>query len=238
MASGSAGGGDAARAGASDRAAAAPRLPHGEAVYRQLRTELVDGAIPAGSRVLEVELADRLAVSRTPVREALRRLESDGFVQRVGPNRLVATPSGVDDLGDIGLLRVELDGLAARLAVQRATRRDWDHVRALVAGLASIAPEDTQALGTAHAEVHRAVHGIGFGPRIALFVEHHIQPYIELAVNVGPTRSPSSVHRHHEALVRALSSGDVDRAVAAARAHAEQGGHTAKSVRLGTTRSR
>jgi DNA-binding GntR family transcriptional regulator len=207
------------------------RLSHGEAVYRQLRTELVDGAIPAGSRVLEVELAERLAVSRTPVREALRRLESDGFVQRVGANRLVATPSGVDDLGDIGLLRVELDGLAARLAVQRATRRDWDHVRGLVGGLAGTAPQDAQALGIAHAEVHRAVYGIGFGPRMALFVEHHVQPYIELAVNVGPTRSPSSVHRQHEALVRALSSGDVDRAVAAARAHAEQGGHTAKRTR-------
>ena len=207
------------------------RLPHGEAVYRRLRAELVDGAIPAGSRILEVELADRLGVSRTPIREALRRLESDGFVQRVGPNRLVATPSGVDDLGDIGLLRVELDGLAARLAVRRATRRDWDHVRALVTELAGIAPEHTQALGTAHAEVHRAVYGIGFGPRLALFVEHHIQPYIELAVNVGPTPSPSSAHRQHAALVRALSSGDVDRAVAAARAHAEQGGHAAKSAR-------
>jgi DNA-binding GntR family transcriptional regulator len=208
------------------------RLSHGEAVYRQLRGELVDGVIPAGSRVLEVELADRLAVSRTPVREALRRLESDGFVQRVGPNRLVATPSGVDDLGDIGLLRVELDGLAARLAVRRATRRDWDHVRALVAALADVASEDIQALGTAHAEVHRAVYGIGFGPRMALFVEHHLQPYIELTVNVGQARSPSSVHRQHQALVRALSSGDVDRAVAAARAHAEQGGHTAKNLRL------
>lgn len=214
------------------RAADAPaRLPHGETVYRQLRGELIDGTIPPGTRLLEVEVAERLAVSRTPVREALRRLESEGFVQRVGANRLVATPAGIDDIGDIGLLRVELDSLAARLAVERASRRDWDQIRALVDRLAEVDPDDPDALGEAHSEVHRAIYAVGFGPRMTLFVENHVQPYIDLAVNVGPAMgTPASVHRSHLGLLRALSSGEVDRAVSTARAHAEDGRRVARAT--------
>jgi DNA-binding GntR family transcriptional regulator len=200
-------------------------------VYRRLRGELLDGTIPPGTRLLEVEIAQRLSVSRTPVREALHRLAGDGFIQRTGPNRLVATPAGVDDLGDIGLLRVELDGLAARLAVERATRRDWDHVRALVDRLAEVEADDADALGAAHSEVHRAIYAVGFGPRMALFVDNHVQPSIDLVVNVGPSLgAPRAVYRDHLALLRALSSGDVERAVTAAREHAQSGRHTAKAA--------
>ena len=97
-----------------------------EAVYAELRRELLADEILPGARLREVDLADRLSVSRTPVREALRRLESDGFVQRSASGRLVATPAGPDDLGDIGLLRIEIDGLAARLASARGSEADWD----------------------------------------------------------------------------------------------------------------
>ena len=90
---------------------------HATVVYNQLRRHLVTGELAPGTRLVEVELAERLGVSRTPVREALRRLESDGFVQRVAGTGLIVTPMGPDDIGDIGQLRVEIDGVAARLAV-------------------------------------------------------------------------------------------------------------------------
>ena len=89
-----------------------PERPAYESTYAQLRKELLTDLIAPGMRLREVEIADRLQVSRTPVREALRRLESDGFVER-SEGGLVATPTGPDDLGDIGLLRVEIDGCHA-----------------------------------------------------------------------------------------------------------------------------
>ena len=58
-----------------------------ESVYRQLREQIVSGVYRAGDRLPEVSLSAALAVSRTPVREALRRLESDGLVQGSGPGR-------------------------------------------------------------------------------------------------------------------------------------------------------
>ncbi len=192
-------------------------------MYEQLRRELIDGTVPPGARVVEADIAERMSVSRTPIREALRRLESDGFVQRRGP-RLITTPIGPDDLGDIGLLRVELDGLAARLAVARGTTRDWDAARQVVDRLAGIPDGDVDALAIAHADVHRAIYALGFSPRMSLFVENHVLGYIELAQSVGSKRtSPESSYRQHRALLKVLSSGNPERAEQAARDHARTG---------------
>lgn len=208
------------------------RRSHGETTYLRLRKELVDGTIPPGTRLLESEIGERLGVSRTPVREALRRLESDGFVQRLGPNKIVATPMGPDDIGDIGLLRVEIDGLAARLAATRATPDDWARIRERIDALLDIKEGDDEALSLAHSKIHRAVYAAGFGPRMAFFVENHILPYVELTTNAGSGKvTPASVHRSHLTLLRALSSGDLERAVAAARRHAGAGARAAKAVR-------
>lgn len=184
---------------------------------------MIDGTIPPGARLVEADIADRMNVSRTPIREALRRLESDGFVQRRGP-RLITTPIGPDDLGDIGLLRVELDGLAARLAVARGTSRDWEAARQVVERLAEVPERDVDALAIAHANVHRAIYAMGFSPRMSLFVENHVLGYIELAQSVGsPRTTPESSYRQHLALLKILSSGDPERAEQAARQHARTG---------------
>lgn len=204
-------------------------VSHGENAYRTLRRELLDGTIAPGSRLFEIEIAERLRVSRTPVREALRRLESDGFVQRVGRSTLVATPAGPDDLGDIGLLRIEIDGLAARLTATRATARDWEELRRLLECIGT-AGEDATALNDAHVEFHRALYAVGFGPRMFGFVDNHVLPYLDVAVNAGAGESTSgSSLRSHSDLLRALSSGSVERAVQAARMHAEGGIVVAKS---------
>jgi DNA-binding GntR family transcriptional regulator len=195
---------------------------------------MIDGSIPPGARLVEADIAERMSVSRTPIREALRRLESDGFVQRRGP-RLITTPVGPDDLGDIGLLRVELDGLAARLAVARGTSRDWDLAREVVDRLADIAEDDLDALAQAHANVHRAIYAMGFSPRMSLFVENHVLGYIELAQSIGSTRTtPESSYRAHLALLKVLSAGDPARAEEAAREHARVGARV--SARATATR--
>jgi DNA-binding GntR family transcriptional regulator len=198
-----------------------------DTVYRALRRELIDGTVPPGSRLVEEDIAERMLASRTPVREALRRLESDGFVQRRGA-RLITTPVGPDDLGDIALLRVELDGLAARLAVARATARDWERAQETVEQLLLVPDGDDEALAQAHAKVHGAVYSLGFSPRMSLFVENHVLSYIEVALSAGSSRTtPESTYRAHTALLRALSSGDPAHAEAVAREHARKGSRVA-----------
>lgn len=206
-------------------------LSHGETAYRILRHRLLNGTIAPGTRLLESELAQEISVSRTPIREALRKLESDGFVQRIGRSTLVATPSGPDDLGDIGLMRIEIDGLAARLAATRASNRDWAELTHLLKEIEK-AGEDPVDLNRAHMEFHRAIYAVGFGPRMFLFVDNHILPYLDVTVNAGNSTATSrNSHRSHNDLLKSLSSGNIERAINAARSHAEGGIVTAKSDR-------
>jgi DNA-binding GntR family transcriptional regulator len=204
--------------------------PAYEATYAQLRRELLTDVIGPGERLREVELAERLQVSRTPVREALRRLESDGFVERSPTGGLVATSTGPDDLGDIGLLRIEIDGLAARLAATRGTESDWAQAFFLVAQLRTAA--DEVELAHTHRMLHREIYAIAFSPRMASLFDSQLLPYIEEVVNVGPGKDsdPDGAFRQHLALVRALSSGDAERAARASRDHAASGARYAKST--------
>ena len=182
-------------------------------------------------RLREVELAERLQVSRTPVREALRRLESDGFVERAPAGGLVATPTGPDDLGDIGLLRIEVDGLAARLAATRGTEADWAQVFFLVSQLRTAA--DDAELAHAPPAVpprdlrHRA--SARAWPRSSTA---SCSPTSRRRSTSGPGKDsdPEGAFRQHLTLVRALSSGDAERAAAAARDHAASGLRYAKST--------
>jgi DNA-binding GntR family transcriptional regulator len=208
---------------------AAGDRPAYEATYAQLRRELLADVIPPGMRMREVELAERLQVSRTPVREALRRLESDGFVRRGASGGLEATPTGPDDLGDIGLLRIEIDGLAARLAATRGQAEDWDNALFLVAQLRTAGDEVEMA--HLHRLLHREIYAVAFSPRMAAFFNSQLLPYVEEAVNVGPGHDsdPEGSFHQHLALLRDLASGDVERAVHAAREHAAAGVRFAKS---------
>lgn len=209
-------------------AALQPKQSTYELVYERLRRAVLDGTIAAGSRLVELELAEQLEVSRTPVREALRRLESDGFAQRVSGRGLVVTPSGPDDIGDIALLRVEIEGLAARLAALRASKADWDNVAIRIEAMRRA--RDDEELSRAHLEVHRSILGLGFSPRMSGFFENHLLAYIEVSVSVGPGHEadPEGSYRQHMQLLAALSSGNVERAVRAAREHAESGARFAR----------
>lgn len=205
-----------------------PKQSTYELVYEKLRRAVLDGTIAGGSRLVELELAEQLAVSRTPVREALRRLESDGFAQRVSGRGLVVTPSGPDDIGDIALLRVEIEGLAARLAAQRASKADWDNVAVRIEAMRRA--KDATELSRAHLDVHRCIYALGFSPRMSGFFENHLLAYIEVSVSVGPgfEAEPEASYRQHVQLLAALSSGNIERAVRAAREHADAGARFAR----------
>jgi DNA-binding GntR family transcriptional regulator len=94
--------------------------------YHHLRSAIASGELAPGEKVTERGTAERLAISPTPVREALRRLELDGLIDRVGPRTVLVAEirdAAVDDLAEV---EVGLRGLAARFAARHATAGQLD----------------------------------------------------------------------------------------------------------------
>lgn len=99
------------------------RMSASERAYAVLLDEIQSGALPAGRVLAEVEQAARLGVSRTPLRESLRRLAADGLVVQQSPRVTVVAPLDADDIRALFDLRRALEETSARLAAARGDRR-------------------------------------------------------------------------------------------------------------------
>ncbi|NBR30865.1 MAG: GntR family transcriptional regulator [Sphingomonadaceae bacterium] len=98
--------------------------------YETIRSMILSGELPAGGQLAEEALAERCGVSRTPVRDALRRLESDLLVTRTDTQRSFVADWSLDDVADAFELRAILEGRAARRAAERMTEAAFERIRA------------------------------------------------------------------------------------------------------------
>jgi DNA-binding GntR family transcriptional regulator len=188
-------------------APAEPHLDHVSKAYQELRRIIVWGQLPPGARVSERNIADRLNLSRTPVRSALHRLEQEGFVTAVGTGRerrLIVSPLTVDDGLEVFTIVGHLEGLAARTAAELpAARRKAlaARMRAINNELAKQASRKNNANRFFELDIEfhsRYVEGVA-GPRV-LTLHQAIKPqserYIRLYVSVLVDQIATSVREH------------------------------------------
>jgi DNA-binding GntR family transcriptional regulator len=109
------------------RASSASRA---ESVYGAIREEISTGVLKAGTRMREIDLAEHYGVSRTPIREALKRLAVDGLVEDLPGEGLIVSNPSLNEVLDAYLIREVLEGLAARLATERAHDTDRMQIQA------------------------------------------------------------------------------------------------------------
>lgn len=107
----------------------------GRQAYYLLRDQIVTLRLPPGRLVNERELMAETGFGRTPIREALQRLADDGLVEVYPRRGIYVGPIDVGDLGAISEIRVELEGLVARLAAERASEEDRARLRSLIGEL-------------------------------------------------------------------------------------------------------
>jgi DNA-binding GntR family transcriptional regulator len=128
-------------------------------VVEAIRDAILSGDLEPGARILQEDIAERLQVSPTPVREAIRQLEAEGALQ-YSPNRGVRV-SEVNSAAvkEIYLMRAELEDLATRLAVPRLSQQDILRIQALQAQIrASIASGDLRALRRPNYDLHMVIY--------------------------------------------------------------------------------
>jgi DNA-binding GntR family transcriptional regulator len=100
-----------------------------ERVYHRLKKAIVEGVFPAGSKLVESDLAERLQVSRTPVREALQVLAREGLVTILPRRGVIVESLTMRDVEDVFLMREVLEGLAAALSAQRISSAELKELR-------------------------------------------------------------------------------------------------------------
>ena len=176
------------------------------------------GAFRPGDRLVESELAERLGVSRTPIREALQPLETQGVLARDGRSLVVAALTH-DELGELYVVRAELEGLAARLAAQHAAPEEVRVLREMVARDRALA-SDPDALARANKRFHHQVHLASHNRYLIQQLEMVRRSMALVATTslAAPGRATRALDEH-EALVRAIEARDGAAADAAIRDH-------------------
>jgi DNA-binding GntR family transcriptional regulator len=177
------------------------------------------GEFPPGARLIETELAERLGVSRTPVRQALGRLEAQGIVARDARGGLSVAALDYDQLGELYAVREMAESLAARLAARHASPTEIDLLKELIeTDRAHLGDPTALARGNKafHLQLHRASHN-----RYLIQTLQNIGRASALVTGTTltiPGRGPESIEEHAE-IVEAIAARDEDRAEAAARRH-------------------
>jgi len=181
--------------------------------------EAIDtGIYRPGDRLVESELAERFGMSRTPIREALQRLETQSLLVRDGRSLFVASLDH-NQLADLYAVRAELEGLAARLAARHATEEEVRVLRAMVAGDHAL-KGDPQAMSRANRRFHKQVHLASHNRFLVqqLDLVHRSMALLATTTLAAEGRSETAL-AEHAAIVDAIAQRDGNAAYAALRAH-------------------
>lgn len=126
------------------------------APYQRLKQAILEGELEPGQQLVESALAEWCQVSRTPIREALTRLEQDGLVER-GDRGLIVRASSADEILDIYETRMVLESTAARMAAERRTSYDLIHMRRMLARTQEVSADDPIAMAGSNVRLHRVI---------------------------------------------------------------------------------
>ncbi len=151
------------------------------AVYRRLKMWIYRGQLPPGQRLIETQLAGRLGTSRIPLRESLRRLESEGLVRSIPNTATFVAELSPDDIREILFMRKLLEPPAARLASQHGTPRLFAYLHRLAQRMGTAAKEDQLPL--LHQLDSRFHHAIVKGSRCSRLLRAYESCHIQI---VGP----------------------------------------------------
>lgn len=195
-----------------------------EKAYAVLRERIGRGAYPPGARITEQEISSIARVSRTPAREALRRLQAEGFV-RVTPNQGAFVPEWTEeDIDDIFGLRALIEPYGAARAAERIGAEDLAEVRRLAdeqyREATQRGPGYLQRIGDLNSRFHRTLHRVAGSARLVATIQSLIEA--PLILQTFSRYSEEDLVRsaaHHLEIVAALEARDSQWAASLMRAH-------------------
>jgi DNA-binding GntR family transcriptional regulator len=207
----------------------APGGSRAETAYRRLKTAIESREFRPGQRMREAEIAAWLGISRTPVRDALKQLESDGLLVSAPRRGLAVAELDQQQVSEIYALREILEGLAARLAARHASGAEVATLRDLVDRQAASTDADPETLAQLNRHFHQLIYRATRN-RYLLGVLQSLESSLALLPGTtysAPGRGVEALDEHR-AILEAIEQHDDDRAEATARTHIQ----AAERIRL------
>ncbi|WP_282181422.1 GntR family transcriptional regulator [Aliiroseovarius marinus] len=186
--------------------------------YEMILDAIDTGTYKPGDRLVENELAERFGVSRTPIREALQRLETQSLLTRDGRSLIVASLDH-SQLAELYVVRAELEGLAASLAAQHAAPEEICVLREMVEEDRQLL-DNPSALSRANRRFHKQLHLASHNRYLVqqLDLVHRSMALLATTSLAAEGRSEDAI-AEHDAIVSAIEVRDQDAARAALRKH-------------------
>lgn len=198
--------------------------PIREIAYDVLKKAIITGEIPAGERIVETDYADRLHISRTPLREALRKLERDGLVEYVMRRGVVVRAFTIEDVEQIYTIRNALEMLTLPAIIENATADDIASLREKLAQMDILQEkEDFEALSLLARSFHSDLTAISRQKRILRVIEGQDE-YIRRfsAMSIKHENRRQDAHKEHYLLVDYVEQKKLDEFTALMHSHIER----------------
>lgn len=190
-----------------------------DSIADELRERIISGAYPPDFRLVERDLAQQLEVSRIPLREAFRQLESEGLVRALPRRGVVVASMSAKDVENLFEIRESLESLAARLAAQRADQQGLQRLRAhLDDARAATTAADKDGIARANAAFHATIIDLADNELLHSMMTP-LNSKVRWLFRITSETDPEMLCREHAELFDAIAAGNADQASRIALEH-------------------
>ncbi len=196
-------------------------LPLRDVVFQTLRQAILRGEIRPGERLMEIHLAQKLGVSRTPVREAIRMLELEGLVTTIPRRGAVVADITVSDMEDVLEVRLALEELAVQIVCKKLTQEQLNEMKTLAAGFRrTLDGDDVGECAQADMVFHEAIYNATGNKRLVQILNNLREQMYRYRMEYLKDKSSHQVlAEEHAEILQALEERDEQRALEATRRH-------------------
>ena len=196
-------------------------LPLRDVVFNTLRDAILTGKLVPGERLMENQLAEKLGVSRTPVREALRMLELEKVVERVPRKGAQVLDMGEKDIVNILEIRSALEGLATSLACKKMSKETLQQLKNMEVDFErAVAENDVERFVDIDEDFHDLIFEATENDKLVqMFRNLRIQLYRYRMAQAKNDTSMSTIVAHHRSIIRAIENHDSEEGASIAQGH-------------------
>lgn len=197
--------------------------PLREVVFESIRGAIISGVLKPGERLMEVQLAEKLGVSRTPIREAIRKLELEGLVIMMPRKGAYVADLSLKDITDVLEIRAALEGLASGLAALRITDKEIDQIELNAQQFhKAIEADDFDGIVQADIEFHDNIFKATRNEKL-LQINNNLREQVQRfrIMYISKSNKSKDLAKEHFEIAEAISKRDIDMAEKIAKRHIE-----------------